>query len=230
MGSTKALSAEQQIPPKHHHGTARQKCLPTLQAQPLILSKNEQEWCFWQVWRTMIFSCLAPAVTASLLERRIWQVRALCKRISRLYMCCRVAILPGHQETGALGTNVSLAAGTGSLVRIDLDLASLTPAALQASAQGTCTLHECLQQQPWRLQFKVPSLPSLCLYCKHLLPTDHQSHMLVPAAPTSDADFQLQLAPCMQKRHATRAELRAQLTLWALPCKNSTDSSLSLVM
>ena len=79
-------------------------------------------------------------------------------------VCCRLAILPGHRETGMLRTNVSLAAGPGSLVRIDLDLASLTPAALQASAEGTCTLHECLQQQPWRLHFKVPLISLLCLW------------------------------------------------------------------
>ncbi|KAK9841351.1 hypothetical protein WJX74_004386 [Apatococcus lobatus] len=66
----------------------------------------------------------------------------------------RTAILPGHRETKSLETNVSFSSGPGNTVRIDLDLAALTPAALRASAEGMCTLHECLQQQPWRLQFK----------------------------------------------------------------------------
>ena len=67
---------------------------------------------------------------------------------------------------------------------------------------------------------------TVILYCKHLLPTDHWELMLIPAAPNSDADLQLQPAPCMQKRHKTRVQLRVQLTLWALPRKKFTDSSL----
>ena len=59
-----------------------------------------------------------------------------------------------------LDTNISLASHHGSVVQIELDVAAITAEALRASVQGATMLHECLQQQPWTLQFKVHTVQS----------------------------------------------------------------------